>query len=100
MYLAPRILDWSKPPKQLYAKEAAGLAVPRQRGAAGGFLTPAGQALPSGWRKFVSHHVENIVETITFVGIYRQNIRKQGFLGGAKCIFVHSQYSSGQLHQD
>ena len=33
--------------------------------------------------KSISHHLETMVETRTFVGIYRVIIRHQGFLGGA-----------------
>ena len=29
------------------------------------------------------HHLETMVETVTFVGIYRGIIRNQGFFGGA-----------------
>ena len=36
--------------------------------------------------KSISHHLETMVETRRFVGIYRGIIRHQGFLGGARWI--------------
>ena len=45
------------------------------------------------WTESIWPHFETMVETITFVGIYRGIIRNQGFLGGAKWISpIHSRF--------